>query len=162
MNIKEIKEVLKQIYEAGLQQVEFETSDVKIKVKRDPEVTEKNFIVPGPVQSLPQAPAATQAAPSAPVAEPSAPVNPPVQPDDANLVPVKSPMTGTFYASSAPDQPALVSVGTEVKPGQALCIIEAMKLFNEIESETSGVVEKILVKDGQAVELDQTLFLLKA
>jgi acetyl-CoA carboxylase biotin carboxyl carrier protein len=104
-----------------------------------------------PVNMGNQAPAAPQEAPKA-----EAP-----KADDSKLITVKSPMIGTFYRSSSPDKPAFINVGDSIKPGDVVCIIEAMKLFNEIESEISGKVVKVLVDDSSPVEYDQPLFLVE-
>lgn len=158
MNINEIKEIIKLVDEAKLQEVEIEQSNVKIKLKRHADIAQPQVIyqqqaaTPAPVnQSAPPAPVDTPA----PAQKAAAPV------EASNTIAIKSPMTGTFYASSSPDNPPYVNLGQEVKSGDAVCIIEAMKLFNEIESEVAGTIEKILVKDGEPVELDQPLFLLK-
>jgi acetyl-CoA carboxylase biotin carboxyl carrier protein len=103
--------------------------------------------------SGPAAPVA-QAAPSAPTAAPTAPVA-------SNLITIKSPMIGTFYRRASPDKPLMVEEGTEVNPGKVVCIIEAMKLFNEIESEVKGTIVKVLVEDASPVEYDQPLFLVE-
>src|SRR6202012_2155607 len=111
-----------------------------------------------PMQAAPQqaqAPAAPQSAPAAD--KPAAPA----AGNASNLITVKSPMIGTFYRSPAPDKPLFVNVGDEIKPGQVLCIIEAMKLFNEIESEVSGRVVKVVADDSSPVEYDQPLFLVE-
>jgi acetyl-CoA carboxylase biotin carboxyl carrier protein len=101
------------------------------------------------------APAAAPAAAPAPVAAAPAPA------DNANLIEIKSPMIGTFYRSAGPDKPAFVEVGQSIKPGDKVCIIEAMKLFNEIESEISGTIVKVLVNDSSPIEYDQPLFLVE-
>jgi acetyl-CoA carboxylase biotin carboxyl carrier protein len=103
--------------------------------------------------SGPAAPVA-QAAPSAPTAAPAAPVA-------SNLITIKSPMIGTFYRRASPDKPLMAEEGTEVCPGKVVCIIEAMKLFNEIESEVKGTIVKVLVEDASPVEYDQPLFLVE-
>jgi acetyl-CoA carboxylase biotin carboxyl carrier protein len=92
---------------------------------------------------------------------PAAPAAPAAAPVASNLIEIKSPMIGTFYRSSAPDKPAFVEVGTEIKAGDKVCIVEAMKLFNEIESEVSGKIVKILVNDMSPIEFDQPLFLVE-
>ena len=163
MNLKEIKELIKLVDDAGLQQVELEQANVKIKLKRNPDVEYRQVSAPAlaPTQvsvqtPVPQFPAA------APQPQPgSAP--PPQQEEKAsadNAITIKSPMTGTFYASSSPENPPFVTPGQAIKTGDPVCIVEAMKLFNEIESEHTGTIEKVLVQDGQPVELDQPLFLL--
>lgn len=161
MNLNEIIQLLKLIDEAKLQEVELEHENFKVKVKRNlaPAVTTSSLtpqFAPPPPSPVYQAPVSTPEVQAN--ATPPASSSPPSQ---DNLIPIKSPMTGTFYSSSSPDKPAFVTVGNGVKEGEPVCIIEAMKLFNEIESDVTGTVEKILVKDGQPVDLDQTLFLLR-
>ena len=104
----------------------------------------------------------TSAQPAPAVVTPAAPAAPPAAPAKAdNLVTIKSPMIGTFYRRSSPDKPMLAEVGTEIAPGKVVCIIEAMKLFNEIESEIKGTIVKVLVEDASPVEYDQPLFLVE-
>lgn len=153
MKAKEIRDLIDFISETGLEEVNIETQEFKIKVKRTPNQTS----VSAPVISAAPAPTpaspAPQAAPAAQSSQPSAPAS------DANLITIKSPMIGTFYESQNPESPAFVKVGDSVKAGDPVCIIEAMKLFNEIESEVSGKVVKVLVENAQPVEFDQPLFL---
>lgn len=155
METKEIQKLLDFIAHSGLDEVNIETSELKISVKRYGGNTAAVPVAAPPVvvQSAPVA-VPTPAAPSAPAAAP------PVA-SDANLITVKSPMIGTFYRSSNPESPALVNVGDEIKPGKVLCIIEAMKLFNEIESEVAGRIVKVLVENASPVEYDQPLFLVE-
>lgn len=156
MELKEIKELIKLVSEAGVSEVEVERGDFKIAIKK---VEEKVIVQSTAPVMQPQVVMATPAAPSAPAtpAAPAAPVN-----DHAsNLITIKSPMIGTFYKSSSPDKPAFVGVGDEIKPGKVLCIVEAMKLFNEIESEVSGRIVKVLVENASPVEYDQPLFLVE-
>ena len=154
MNIKEIKEMLQLMAEHGLTEMEIEKDGLKIKLKKSPSgkiIAEEmregpSLVVPMPVsgESHFGAPVSTQSARAAQEA--------------ANITVVKSPMVGTFYSSPAPDQPPYVSDGQKVKEGDVLCIIEAMKLMNEIKCETSGTVAEVLVQNGQPVEFDQSLF----
>lgn len=155
MELKEIKELIKLVSEAGVSEVEVERGDFKIAIKK----VEEKVIVQSTVPVVQAAPAAPVAAPA-----PAAPVaaEPVKQAEHAsNLVTIKSPMIGTFYKSASPDKPAFVSVGDEIKPGKVLCIVEAMKLFNEIESEISGRIVKVLVENASPVEYDQPLFLVE-
>jgi len=115
--------------------------------------------VAAPVAYAAPAVAAPAPAPAAPAAAP-APATAPAAPA-ANTVTIKSPMIGTFYRSSGPDKPAFVNIGDEVAPGKVVCIVEAMKLFNEIESEVKGKIVKVLVEDASPVEYDQPLFLVE-
>lgn len=155
MKAKEIQELINFLAESGLEEVNIETDNFKVSVKRSPEQT----VLSVPAQAAP-APIAPAAAPQ-PAANPTTPSAPATEAAASNLVEVKSPMIGTFYRSSNPDTPAFVEVGTEVKAGDTVCIIEAMKLFNEIESEVSGKIVKVLVDNAQPVEYDQPLFLVE-
>ncbi|MBI3316976.1 MAG: acetyl-CoA carboxylase biotin carboxyl carrier protein [Candidatus Omnitrophica bacterium] len=152
MNIKEIKEILQLMADHDLSEIEVEKDGMKIKLVKggSNKVTAPEF---GGMSM------ASFQAPSVPVKElkPTSEGGPSKQTSD-DMVYVKSPMVGTFYASPAPDQPPYVSVGKKVKEGDVLCIIEAMKLMNEIKAETSGTLAEVLVKNGQPVEFDQTLF----
>lgn len=162
MDISEIQDLIKFIAKAGVTEVEIEKKDFKITIKSEmPKkkgagaAAEATIQVPVPVATMPAAPVApaVPAAP-APVAE-----APKAASDEDNYITVKSPMIGTFYRRSAPDKPTFVEVGSTVGNGDVLCVIEAMKLFNEIESEVSGKIVKILVDDNSPVEYDQPLFL---
>lgn len=152
MKVKEIRDLIDFISNSGLEEVNIETEEFKIKVKRSNEtqVIEKSVVAAPVLQAAPPATAPVAAAPSAPAAE---------APADAQYITVKSPMIGTFYRSSTPESPAFASVGDKVTIGSPVCIIEAMKLFNEIESEVSGTIVKVLVENAQPVEYDQPLFL---
>ncbi len=154
MKPKEIKELIDYISESGLEEVNIETSEVKIKVKRSQSVVTTGMV------PAPQAPAAPTPPPSSPSVQ-EAPKRSTETDDssEANLVAIKSPMIGTFYKSPNPETAPFVKVGDLVKSGDTVCIIEAMKLFNEVESEVSGKIVKILVDDAEPVEYDQPLFL---
>lgn len=156
MKAKEIQELIDFIAKSGLNKVNIETEEFKISVKRDPDQKVKyvkdSGAAPAPV-AAPQ-----PAAPAAPVAAP-APAAAPAANDDSKYVAIKAPMIGTFYRAAGPESPIFVNVGDEVKKGQVICIIEAMKLFNEIESEVSGRIVKVLVDNANPVEYDQPLFL---
>jgi acetyl-CoA carboxylase biotin carboxyl carrier protein len=156
MELKEIKELIKLVSEAEVSEVEVEKGDFKIAIKKIEEKT--TYVQSAPI--VQQAPQAIQVSvPAAPVAAP--PVAVAETPAAGNLITIKSPMIGTFYKSSSPDKPSFVNVGDEIKVGSVLCIVEAMKLFNEIESEVSGKVVKILVENASPVEYDQPLFLVE-
>jgi acetyl-CoA carboxylase biotin carboxyl carrier protein len=146
MNPKEIKNMIDFISKSGLAEVNIETEEFKISVKRN---AEGNVIA---------APALVAAA-VAPVAAAEAPVAAAAEEPSNNYVEVKSPMIGTFYRSPTPDDPEFVGVGDTISVGQKVCIVEAMKLFNEIESEVSGTIVKIMVDNATPVEYDQPLFL---
>jgi|UniRef100_UPI004049E0B3 acetyl-CoA carboxylase biotin carboxyl carrier protein len=152
MNLNEIQDLIKFVAKSGVTEVEIEQKDFKITIKSEKQKAD----APIYVQATAAAPiAAPAAAPAAPVATPAAPA---VSEDDKYIV-VKSPMIGTFYRSAGPDKDAFVSVGQTINKGDTVCIIEAMKLFNEIESELSGKIVKVLVDDATPVEYDQPLFL---
>lgn len=157
MNIKEIQDLIKFVAKSGVNEVEIEQKDFKIVIKSDDKKgsAEKQILVQAAAPMAQAAPVAAQIAAPAPEA-PSAPV---VAEENSNYITVKSPMIGTFYRSSSPDKPPFVAVGDTIKEGDAICIIEAMKLFNEIESEVSGKIIKFLVDDASPVEYDQPLFL---
>ena len=155
MDLKEIQNLIKFVANSGVAEVKLEMDDVKITIRTTLEgnVTEATYVQQIPVQNaLPQAAAPQQIAPV--VAAPEAPVA-----ENAKYITVKSPIIGTFYRRSAPDKPMFVEVGKSIAKGDVLCVIEAMKLFNEIESEISGKIVKILVDDMSPVEFDQPLFL---
>ncbi len=155
MKAKEIQELINFLSDSGLEEVNIETADFKVSIKRSAE-QQVVAAAPAPVQAAPApVPAAPAAAPAPqPAAQPQESGGP-----DANLIEIKSPMIGTFYRSANPDSPAFVEVGSTVKPGDTVCIVEAMKLFNEIESEVSGKIVKVLIDNSQPVEFDQPLFL---
>ena len=156
MDLKEIQALIKFVAKSGAQEVSLETEDFKINIKTGSDAEQPTII-----QTMaPQAPVAMAAAPApaAPAPAAAAPAAAPAD-DNSNYITVKSPMIGTFYRSASPEADAFVKVGDEVKPGDVVCIIEAMKLFNEIESEVSGKIVKVLVDDQTPVEYDQPLFL---
>ena len=166
MKLSEIQDLIKFVSRSGVNEVEIEHKDFKILIKSDYMAKKKSNFAPDPViQQVPlmQAPQAQpmvqQVAP--PVAEAPAPAAIPVPAPDENAhyLTIKSQMIGTFYRSSSPDKPSFVEVGDFVKEGDPICIVEAMKLFNEIESEVSGKIVKVLVDDATPVEFDQPLFL---
>jgi acetyl-CoA carboxylase biotin carboxyl carrier protein len=158
MNKKEIEELIKFVSKSGVSEVSLETEEIKITIKNASARPADQYFTTMPAPALaPAAPAyqapVTTEAPAAPVA-PAAPTS-----NESNFVTIKSPMIGTFYRSSTPEKPLFVNVGDEIKAGKVLCIIEAMKLFNEIESEISGKIVKVLVDNSSPVEYDQPLFL---
>jgi len=159
MNLKEIQNLIKFVAKSGASEVKLEMDDVKITIKTGEGDTTKETIVQQiPMAGMPQQPVQTQPAPaeSQPVEENK---NDNATADDRNYITVKSPIIGTFYRKPSPDKPAFVEVGDSIKEGDVLCTIEAMKLFNEIESEVSGKIVKVLVDDSTPVEFDQPLFL---
>lgn len=150
MDIKQIQELIRFVAKSGVNEVAIEQQDFKITIKTNQAQTIVNATVP----QLQQVPVA------APAVLPQAPVAAPVE-DISHYITIKSPMIGTFYRSASPDKPLFVNVGDEIKAGTVVCIIEAMKLFNEIESEVSGRIVKILVDNASPVEYDQPLFLVE-
>jgi acetyl-CoA carboxylase biotin carboxyl carrier protein len=161
MDYKQIQELIKLVNKSNIGEVSIEEKDFKITIKQKKEkVAQATYIAPPPLQApayLPPPAHNTQATPSQQAA-PTAAEEATAKSDD-NLITIKSPMIGTFYKRPSPDKPTFVEVGDEITPGKVVCIIEAMKLFNEIESEISGKVVKILVEDSSPVEYDQPLFL---
>ena len=153
MDLKEIQNLIKFVSNSGVAEVKLEMDDVKITIKTTLEGTTPEITY---LQQAPVAQAAPQAAP-APVA--AAPVAAAPAAENANYITVKSPMIGTFYRKPSPDKPMFVEVGSAISKGDVVCVIEAMKLFNEIEAEVSGKIVKILVDDMSPVEFDQPLFI---
>ncbi len=156
MDLKEIQNLIKFVSNSGVAEVKLETGDIKITIRttlegNSPDIT---YVQQAPMQQVPmqQAPQAQQA-PAIPVAAA------PVVDENAKYITVKSPIIGTFYRKPSPDKSVFVEVGSTIAKGDVLCVIEAMKLFNEIESEISGKIVKILVDDMSPVEFDQPLFL---
>ncbi len=166
MDIKEIQELIKFVAKSGATEVNLEIDNVKISIKSPAKkgaVPETTIIQQIPVAQSPTAvmPAPAAATPTAtPTATPAADAPGKTDPsDDDKYITIKSPMIGTFYRKPAPDKDTFVNVGDSIKSGDVLCVIEAMKLFNEIESELSGKIVKVLVDDSTPVEYDQPLFL---
>jgi acetyl-CoA carboxylase biotin carboxyl carrier protein len=151
MDTKEIQRLLDYIAKSPLAEVSIETEGLKVSVKK--------FGEAAPVVSVVAAAPAAAPVAAAPAAAPAAPAAP--APVADNLYTVKSPMIGTFYRAAGPDKDNFVEVGSEIAPGKTLCVIEAMKLFNEIDSEISGKIVKILVDNASPVEFDQPLFLVE-
>lgn len=152
MKAKEIQDLINFIANSGLAEVDIETDQFKISVKR----SSAEAAIPAP----PVTPPASSVQPFAPVTQ-EAPKEGQAETkvDESNYVEIKSPMIGTFYRASGPGKSSFVNVGDQVSVGQTVCIVEAMKLFNEIESEVSGTIVKVLVEDSSPVEYDQPLFL---
>ncbi|HEX3384330.1 MAG TPA: acetyl-CoA carboxylase biotin carboxyl carrier protein [Mucilaginibacter sp.] len=158
MDIKQIQDLIRFVSKSGVNEVSIEQKDFKITIKTNQAPTYVTANLPSEA-----APAAYAAAPvaAAPAAQPAAAPAAAPAADTSKYITVKSPMIGTFYRSSSPDKPMFVNVGDEIAEGQVVCIIEAMKLFNEIESEVSGRIVKILVDNASPVEYDQPLFLVE-
>jgi acetyl-CoA carboxylase biotin carboxyl carrier protein len=164
MKLPEIQDLIKFVAKAGVSEVEIEQKDFKITIKTEnhkkkseehimmmpqmPMYQQQQMPAPAPAPQLPAAAPAPAAATSAPA-------------EDSKLITIKSPMIGTFYRKPSPDKPNFVEVGTSIKAGDVICIVEAMKLFNEIEAEISGKVVKVLVDDMSPIEYDQPLFLVE-
>jgi acetyl-CoA carboxylase biotin carboxyl carrier protein len=158
MEFKQIQELLKAVNKSNISEVSIKDGDFEITIKQANTETQYVTMQPAIQQVLP---AQQMYAPQQPAAlQPQAPAAAPVA-EASNTVIIKSPMIGTFYRSSSPDKPSFVNVGDEIKPGQVICIVEAMKLFNEIESEISGRIIKVLIDDATPVEYDQPLFLVE-
>ena len=158
MDIKQIQDLIKFVAKSGVNEVAIEEEDFKITIKTNQAPTYVTATVPTAAPApLAAATPATSAAQAPEAPKPAAPK----ADDTSNYLTIKSPMIGTFYRSSSPDKPVFVNVGDEISAGKVVCIVEAMKLFNEIESEVSGKIVKILVDDAQPVEYDQPLFLVE-
>lgn len=160
MNIKEIQDLIKFVARQNVTEVEIEQKDFKLTIKSEEKASEAQQIVVQAPTAIPQAIAAPVPVAPAPAAVPApASTAPAPAEDESKYITVLSPMIGTFYRSPGPDKDNFVSVGDTIKPGDVVCIIEAMKLFNEIEAEVSGKIVKVLVDDSTPVEYDQPLFL---
>ena len=150
MDLKQIQDLVKMVNKSNISELTIEEKDIKITIKQK----EDKYVTAAPVQQFQALPAAAPAPFAAAPVVAAGPVT-------SNLITIKSPMIGTFYRRLSPDKPNLVDEGDEVKSGKVVCIIEAMKLFNEIESEISGKIGKVLVEDSTPVEFDQPLFLVE-
>jgi acetyl-CoA carboxylase biotin carboxyl carrier protein len=160
MDFKQIQELIKMINKSNIGEVSIEEKGFKltIKQKEEPAI---NHVIAAPMQAQP---VATMASLPAAQSQSTAQAEKPAKSSETpagNTITIKSPMIGTFYRSASPDKPSFVSVGDEIAPGKVVCIIEAMKLFNEIESEIQGKIVKVLVEDASPVEYDQPLFLVE-
>ncbi len=161
MDIREVQNLIKLVSKSGVSEVKIEYNDYKLTIKNKSEAAVQQVVtaVPAAVPAaIPQATpvASAPAAPTAPAAQ--APAN---EIDESKYITIKAPIIGTFYRKPAPDKPPYVEVGDSINEGDIVCIIEAMKLFNEIESEVSGKIVKVLVEDATPVEFDQPLFLVE-
>jgi acetyl-CoA carboxylase biotin carboxyl carrier protein len=153
MKTSEIRDLIDFISKSGLNEVNIETKELKLHVKREPD--QKVFKSTPVAAPMMQAPVAAQAATTTKAAPAAEPVS------GKNTVEIKSPMIGTFYRTANPESAPFVSVGDKISKGQTVCIIEAMKLFNEIESEVSGTIVKVMVENSSPVEYDQVLFVVE-
>ncbi|CAM3867813.1 acetyl-CoA carboxylase biotin carboxyl carrier protein [Mucilaginibacter galii] len=156
MDIKQIQDLIRFVSKSGVNEVSIEQTDFKITIKTNQAPTIVNATIPAAQVAQP-----AQAAMPVVTEHTSAPTEAPAAADVSKYVTIKSPMIGTFYRSSSPDKPNFANVGDEIQSGSVLCIIEAMKLFNEIESEVSGRIVKVLVENSSPVEYDQPLFLVE-
>ncbi|MDI3272417.1 acetyl-CoA carboxylase biotin carboxyl carrier protein [Pseudomonas sp. AL03] len=150
MDIRKVKKLIELLEESGIDELEIKEGEESVRISRHSKTPAQQYYAPAPMHA--PAPAPVAAAPVAATA-PAAPAAPVL-----NGTVARSPMVGTFYRKSSPASPSFVEVGQTVKKGDTLCIVEAMKMMNHIEAETSGVIESILVEDGQPVEYDQPLF----
>jgi acetyl-CoA carboxylase biotin carboxyl carrier protein len=153
MDLKQIHDLIKVVNKSNIGEISIEDKDGKVTIKQK---EERVTVSSAPVYAAAPAPAPAPVAATSPVSTTPAPVA-----ATDNLITIKSPMIGTFYRRAAPDKPLMAEEGTEVSPGKVVCIIEAMKLFNEIESEVKGTIVKVLVDDASPVEFDQPLFLVQ-
>ena len=157
MDLKQIHELIKIVNKSNIGEISIEDKDGKVTIKQKEEAP---VTVAAPVHQV----FSNQSAPqnmAAPATQAPSAQTPPAPAKSDNLIIIKSPMIGTFYRRSSPDKPIMAEVGTEIAPGKVVCIIEAMKLFNEIESEIKGTIVKVLVEDASPVEYDQPLFLVE-
>ena len=161
MDFKQLQELIRLINKSNIGELSIEEKGFKVTIKQKQEPVQQFVSGPAPVySSAPALPASTPAQPGAASSAPTADKSKPAASETpSNLVTIKSPMIGTFYRSQSPDRPPFISVGDAIEPGKVVCIIEAMKLFNEIESEIKGKIVKVLVDDASPVEYDQPLFL---
>ncbi len=159
MNYKEITDLIKLVNKTDLSEVKLKDKDFEISIRTSNFQPKGTQVVQASAAPMVQMPASAPApvAPAAPAAEKA--TSKPVEKSTENLLEVKSPIVGTFYRSASPDKPAYAKVGDSIEKGDTVCIVEAMKLFNEIESEVSGTIVKVMVEDAAPVEYDQVLFL---
>ena len=154
MELKDIQNLIKFVAKSGASEVKLETDDIKITIKTGSE-PETTFVQQVPMTQQIAQPVAVAAQAVTPAEQGQAPASD----EDSKYITIKSPIIGTFYRKPSPDKPVFVEVGQSIGEGDVLCVIEAMKLFNEIESEVSGKIVKVLVDDSSPVEFDQPLFL---
>jgi len=161
MDFKQIQELIKMINKSNIGEVTIEEKGFKLTIKQKEEPAQN--VIAAPVHTSMMTAMPQQTSVAQPAAQVAAAADKPKAAEQAadNLITIKSPMIGTFYRSSAPGKPAFIEIGDDVTPGKVVCIIEAMKLFNEIESEVKGRIVKVLVEDASPVEYDQPLFLVE-
>ncbi len=161
MDYKQIQELIKTINRSNIGELHIEDKDFKITIKQKKEAVQQFLGAPAVAPQTITLPAVSQTVPTAAALPTPTVTAADATPKPDNLITIKSPMIGTFYRKASPDKPSLVDVGDDVAPGKVVCIIEAMKLFNEIECEISGKVVKALVENASPVEYDQPLFLVE-
>ncbi len=161
MDIKQIQELVKLINKTSIGEITIEEDGTKITIKQKKDPSQKIYTQAAPASYAPPAPNTNITAAPVQATAPAAGTPQPAAAKTDNFITIKSPMIGTFYRSSGPDKPLFINVGDEVTTGKVVCIIEAMKLFNEIESEVKGTIVKVLVEDASPVEYDQPLFLVE-
>ena len=165
MNYKEITDLVKLINRTDISEFKIKNKDFELQVRTKHFAGKStNVAAPAPIMQVPMSAPAPAPSPApvtapAPQAKETAPAKKAAADSTAGLLEIKSPIVGTFYRSASPDKPAFVKVGDRIEKGGVVCIVEAMKLFNEIESEVSGTIVKVLIEDAQPVEYDQVLFL---
>jgi acetyl-CoA carboxylase biotin carboxyl carrier protein len=160
MDFKQIQELIKLVNKSNIGELSIEEKGFHITIKQKEEPVQQ-IITSSPAQVQQVAPQTISSAAAQPIAPPSEKAKGSEAAVATNLITIKSPMIGTFYRSSSPDKPSFVNIGDEIEPGKVVCIIEAMKLFNEIESEVKGKIVKVLAEDASPVEYDQPLFLVE-
>ena len=158
MELKEIQNLIKFVAKSGVNEVHVEMGETKVTIKTGGDVVQQVVTAPAAIEVA--TPAAPVAAAPAPAAEPAPPAPAAATTENDNHITIKSPIIGTFYRKPSPDKPNFVEAGDQVNEGDVLCVVEAMKLFNEIESEVSGTIVKVLVDDSSPVEFDQPLFII--
>ena len=158
MELKEIQNLIKFVAKSGVNEVHVEMGETKVTIKTGGDVVQQVVTAPAAIEV--STPAAPVAAPAAPAAAPAPPAPAAATTENDNHITIKSPIIGTFYRKPSPDKPNFVEAGDQVNEGDVLCVVEAMKLFNEIESEVSGTIVKVLVDDSSPVEFDQPLFII--
>jgi len=166
VNLKEVQDFIRTVSKIGLSEVDIQTDELKLNIKfpaGETQAVKENFQMPQFQMPMLSGMSQQMGQPVQAAATTTTPIEyrQETKEDDKKLLTIKSPMVGTFYRRPSPDKPIYVNVGDEVTKGKVLCVIEAMKLFNEIESEVSGKIAKILVEDGSPVEFDQPLFLVE-
>ena len=159
MELKEIQNLIKFVAKSGVNEVHVEMGETKVTIKTGGDVVQQVVTAPAAIEVA--TPAAPVVAPApAPAAEPAPPAPAAATAENDNHITIKSPIIGTFYRKPSPDKPNFVEAGDQVNEGDVLCVVEAMKLFNEIESEVSGTIVKVLVDNSSPVEFDQPLFII--